>query len=206
MANEEGTGCICDPTIAVSCDDGNGNTWCCGGETICDSVANQCKPAETNCSYSLSEGAKGSAADCHYTIVDTVPDPTNAPNIHAITLTPDAEYKCKGDKYCYLYYKDATCGAAADANAGTTTTNRDLWGVCINKDQVNTQCQITGGEITLTRHTGCPAGSYCYLNWTQESANQEACSSNEAGASYMDTFWGTCISTNSNSAACPIVH
>ncbi len=165
-----------------------------------------CRAAETNCSYSLSEGAKGYAADCHYTIVDYVPDPTNAPNIHAITLTADSEHKCKGDKYCYLYYKDANCGTAADANAGSSSANQDLWGVCISKDQVSQTCRMTGGEMTLTRHTGCPAGHYCYLNWTQESANQEACSSNTAGASYLGQFWGTCISTNSNSASCPIVH
>ncbi|MBP5344196.1 MAG: hypothetical protein J6Y85_03900, partial [Alphaproteobacteria bacterium] len=247
---------LCGPlnkiTKPCECYDGSCEASCLPKNGMCSYDLTQSPTRlEADCHYKFRNQVEALAADCHYQITDSVV----SGNVHSISLNKVTG--CKGDKYCYLYYSKSDCSSTAGASIGSTKTDDiygvcinkdqvntqcsinivtppslrkiqgctgdqycylyyaqetcssaaaagigasqedDIYGVCINKDQVNTQCSIKGGEMTLSKNLGCPIGKYCYLNWQSQSC------SDTAGASYLGTFWGSCIPNSTNSYSCP---
>ncbi len=194
VVNAAGDGCECNSAVALTCDDGNGHTWCCGqdeygNEQICGKTPGECKITNGQCIYTMTQLTQALHSNCSYRITDTVIDATK--NTHSISMT--IQQRCNDDQYCYLAYEDENCGILAEGNRTGL-----IYGICMSRTQRSTQCPLSHTGGGLTQDKGCPIGKYCYLKWADDSCGVEA-EGNATGKLY-----GTCIQRDSNNAQCPM--
>lgn len=198
VVNQEGTGCICDATQAVSCDDGNGNTWCCGPDAnnngqICGDEADTCVPSDGKCQYTINVPTASNmvkSTNCSYSV-------SISGNIG--TMTPQKECTLP-DEYCYLAYADSDC----DPQLTGSINSGIIYGNCIKRNQGKDNglaCQISAPSAAAiaTEVKGCSANKYCYLKWKA----QGCASSDEATSATTGTFYGVCLPHRLNSVSCP---
>ena len=174
LLNSDDTACVCDTSKAVSCSDGEGNSWCCGDDTgasnlICGGSAGSCVPnpdgkcwydfAQTTttkplCHYTLSQTTTPKTL-CHYQLV--VDSNTNEGNVQVVNGAG-----CDPGYYCYLYYTENCQGTLGP---GST----DLYGLCHKRDDlmIDLSCNTTTYTLTQEEGKGCDPGYYCYLYYTE---------------------------------------
>ena len=117
QVNEAGDECQCKDAVALTCDDGNGNTWCCGDGLICDQTLKRCAPAPADhqCSYQITLDQQIQST-CNYDVtVLTTPDD--------ILLTENDG--CDFGMYCYLKWTDQYC--RYQISRGTPSKVYGIW-------------------------------------------------------------------------------
>ena len=210
--NENRDGCDCDPEVALSCSDEEGNTWCCGGKTICGARPNECPPSDGACSYTFTQQTQTVAANCHWTIIaqeqevaancsytmsDTLLDAEY--NTHKLELSPQIPCTEPG-QYCYLYYQDSACTTSLRSDTSTTPV---LWGVCVDQDSEASrhQCNVISHttEIMKPVQDCTQEGEYCYLYYAKEDCSGDRLTSN-VGATQKEDMWGICIDQDAETA------
>ena len=207
VVNETGDGCRCNSNMALTCDDGNGNTWCCGqdeygNERICGDEIGECTESDgtceytvnvpteftytTNCSYRVSVPSEFRyTTNCSYNV--SVNETTGA-----VTVSP-REDNCPTGQYCYLAYTESDCSQEA-----TEIESGILYGTCILETAADKSCGYDqNSQITVEpNQDNCPTGQYCYLAYTESDCSQEA-TEIESGILY-----GTCILETAADKSC----
>ena len=201
LLNSDETACVCDTSKAVSCSDGEGNSWCCGDDTgasnlICGGSAGSCVANITGtCNYSFSENTTSKTL-CHYTFSESSTNKTlchytyteNGDNTY--TLTAETGAGCDPGYYCYIAYQNDGCGGV-----GHDSTN--LYGLCHKREDLVLDLNCTDTTYTFTENTGCPVNQYCYLKWRNNSCNT-------ADHGQTGTLYGACIEReNNDEVSCP---
>ena len=198
VVNASGDGCECNSAVALTCDDGNGHTWCCGQdeygqERICGTTPGECTVSDLTCEYTINLPTAADlvkSTNCSYSI-------SISGNVGTMTSVKDCTLP---DEYCYLGYADSDCDPQVTASANNTT----IYGNCIKRNQNSIQglmCQVGVPPATsiATEVKGCPVNKYCYLKWQ----TQGCASSDEATAATTGTFYGACLLRNKNGPSCP---
>ena len=116
---------------------------------------------------------------------------TSQCNVSEVTPVLTEGQGCTGNRYCYLAYKDKSCGATAGGDFTGT-----LYGTCLERTAATSQCNVSEVTPVLSETIGCPASQYCYLKW-----KAKECSAT-AGGDYTGTIYGTCLERTNTSPTC----
>jgi len=214
-ANTDGTACICDASVAVTCEgekDGQPYTWCCGPDEegngqICGEDMDTCTLSDGKCHYIFSQSLEQpkKMATCSYRLTFS-----NEP----VTKYTECQYKvrtrvvngveeaylevvnnsCQSDEYCYLAYSQSDCGVVASARE-----TENLYGTCLKETVANTTCRmkISDDAFTLTQESGsCQSDEYCYLAYLQSDCSVPVT------ATAQGLLYGTCLKETVANTTC----
>ncbi len=195
VVNAAGDGCECNSAVALTCDDGNGHSWCCGQdeygkERICGDNAGECEESDLKCEYDINVPTNDDmvkTTNCSYRV---------EVNDSSVSVTP--EHECPlPNEYCYIYYQDNQCKNTVAYN----TNHQIIFGNCVKRTLVAESCSVRlpTNQNVFTEVVGCPVGKYCYLKWQSKGC----ASSDEANANTTGRFYGVCLPRASNSYSCP---
>ena len=182
-ANADGTACVCDESVALTCTDGSNNTWCCGGtnpdtgkEQICGATAGTCADSDGTCVYDITAPSESKKANCSYDILqyEMVPDCSykiyQASADGAVVL--EEEDSCSSQsEYCSLAYSDSAGTVAAGDSIGYQTNNTYIYGYC-KKNYDYTTTPSTYFE--LKEKDRCEDDEYCALGYARDDCNGTA--------------------------------
>ena len=174
VVNAAGDGCRCNSNMALTCDDGNGNTWCCGQdeygkERICGDEIGECTESDGTCEYNITAPSETKKANCSYEIIQYETAPNCSYRIYQASadgaVTLEEANRCTGQgEYCYLAYADQSGANLASDSIGYQNQTY-LYGYCKKNYDYTTNRSV---YFSLEENEPCDEGEYCALGYADE--------------------------------------